>query len=163
MHRMFCCDVVFQDLSKCHMGLGILDLLQFLFTRFSSHGFSSHGSRHPRSPPISLHQVFIFLTSAFAMKNNSFHWSLASVDVEVRGSFMADFICRYFTFVQVMINIISQFSSDRKIYFTVFYWSSRLFGDCDMDTAVLHYWWWSWWVWFWQWKWWRCWLLIVFD
>ena len=33
-HRMFCCDVVFQDLSKCHMGLGILDLLQFLFTRY---------------------------------------------------------------------------------------------------------------------------------
>ena len=33
--RMFCCDVVFQDLSKCHKGLGISDLLQFLFTRFS--------------------------------------------------------------------------------------------------------------------------------
>ena len=34
--RMFCCDVVFQDLSKCYTGLGILDLLQFLFTRFPS-------------------------------------------------------------------------------------------------------------------------------
>ena len=42
--RMFCCDVVFQDLSKCHTGLGILDLLQFLFTRFPTSSNNSLAS-----------------------------------------------------------------------------------------------------------------------
>ena len=89
MIRMFCCDVVFQDLSKCHMGLGILDLLQFLFTRFSWCCSEDY-----------LLICYLFQWKTITLTNLDFdkknHRSLASVDVEVRGSFMADFICRSF-------------------------------------------------------------------
>ena len=66
----------------------------------------SQGFGDPRPPPVSLHQVFILLktfsvhlplklfTNFFLF--TSFHRPLVSVDVEVRGSFMADFICRSF-------------------------------------------------------------------